>query len=76
MRKSTAKHFEGLAALSTRTAGLRAAVKAGDTTSQKELEYLMELLRRDPTLRSCPHGRPIFVAITRRDLEKMFGRLG
>ncbi|MDB7830315.1 hypothetical protein [Intestinimonas butyriciproducens] len=29
MRKSTAKHFEGLAALSTRTAGLRAAVKAG-----------------------------------------------
>lgn len=54
----------------------RAAVKAGDTTSQKELEYLMELLRRDPTLRSCPHGRPIFVAITRRDLEKMFGRLG
>lgn len=54
----------------------RAAVKAGDTTSEKELEYLMELLRRDPTLRSCPHGRPIFVTITRHELEKMFGRLG
>ena len=29
MRKSAAKHFEGLAALSTHPAGRRAAVKAG-----------------------------------------------
>lgn len=53
----------------------KAAVKGGYFTGKLEQEKLLELLSNDSTLRSCPHGRPIIIALTRRELEKMFGRI-
>lgn len=53
----------------------RAAVKAGDFSSPKELAALVQRLEENPDVRYCPHGRPISVVITRRELEKQFGRV-
>ncbi|MDP4120469.1 MAG: DNA mismatch repair endonuclease MutL [Bacillota bacterium] len=53
----------------------RAAVKGGDINSRDELIHLAVELQNDPSIRYCPHGRPISVVIHKRDLEKQFGRV-
>ncbi len=53
----------------------RAAVKAGDALSEKELKALMAQVFSDPNLRHCPHGRPVIIEITKRELEKLFMRI-
>lgn len=52
----------------------KAAIKAGDRLSDRELTEL--LAHRDSIERSsnCPHGRPTTLRLTIRDLEKQFGR--
>ena len=42
---------------------------------EREQQELLRLLREDPTERNCPHGRPVAIVITRRELERMFGRI-
>ena len=53
----------------------KAAIKGNIPSPEREQQELLRLLREDPTVRNCPHGRPVAVAITRRELEKMFGRI-
>jgi DNA mismatch repair protein MutL len=53
----------------------RAAIKAGDTTTQKELQMLTERVLTDPDVRFCPHGRPVSFTMTKKELEKQFGRI-
>lgn len=55
-------------------AACRAAVKAHDELSLKEMDSLLEQLRacRQGTL--CPHGRPTIVAIKFSEIEKRFWR--
>ena len=53
----------------------RGAVKAGNSTSSYEAElFIKELLSRDD-IRYCPHGRPVMIEMSRRDLEKQFRRI-
>lgn len=53
----------------------KAAMKAGDYTSVTEqLELAKAVLSRND-LMYCPHGRPIAFKLTRKELEKQFGRL-
>ena len=52
----------------------RAAIKANDHSNKIELEHLVKELLSNPTLRHCPHGRPIYIQITKKELEKQFGR--
>ena len=54
----------------------RAAIKAGDYTSAYERERFALQVLDTPELRHCPHGRPVFLSFTRRELERRFGRLG
>jgi len=54
----------------------RGAIKAGDKNSPAELTRLVERLAENPQITHCPHGRPVSVVLSRREVEKMFGRLG
>lgn len=49
------------------------AIRAGDTISKDEILYLIDKMKDGVAL--CPHGRPIIVKITRKELEKMFKRV-
>ena len=52
----------------------RAAVKAGDEMKPAEMQAFVERLLSDEKVRYCPHGRPVLYELTRRELEKQFGR--
>jgi DNA mismatch repair protein MutL len=53
----------------------RAAVKAGDQSVTGDIKRLAEQVFDNPDLRYCPHGRPILITITKRELEKKFKRV-
>lgn len=56
------------------TVACKAAIKAGWDTDKKELEALVgEVL--SGRIKYCPHGRPVSVIVTRRDLDKRFKRI-
>ncbi len=52
----------------------RHAVKANDPLGGKELENLIEDLRRCAMPYTCPHGRPTLIEMNYRELERKFGR--
>lgn len=53
----------------------RSAIKAGNFTSRLEMERFAKQLLSMPDIRYCPHGRPVLVEMTQRELEKSFGRI-
>lgn len=57
------------------SASCRSAVKAGDKTTPEEQELFVAKLLSMPEIRFCPHGRPVFIKISKYDLEKQFGRV-
>ena len=56
------------------TVACKAAVKAGMTLSQAQVEDLMRQLLECENPYNCPHGRPTIIKISRADLEKKFSR--
>lgn len=58
-----------------RSVACRSAIKAGDFTSRFEMERFAKTVLSSPELRYCPHGRPIIVETTKRELEKNFDRV-
>ena len=56
------------------TMACKAAIKAGWKTDDKELLALVrEVMSRDE-LKYCPHGRPICITLSKKQLEKQFKR--
>lgn len=53
----------------------RAAIKAGDKSSPQELLALAEKILSGEAPPFCPHGRPCVLKLTRKELEKQFGRI-
>ena len=53
----------------------RAAVKAGDKTTAYEQQKFVEQLLSMPDIRYCPHGRPVMIEMSKKELEKNFGRI-
>ncbi|HHW56624.1 MAG TPA: DNA mismatch repair endonuclease MutL [Clostridia bacterium] len=53
----------------------KAAVKAMDNLSETEIYKLFEDLKITENPYTCPHGRPVIIAITKTQLEKIFKRI-
>ena len=51
------------------------SVKSGDTLSNFEIIKLLEDLFKCEYPLTCPHGRPTFIEMNEKDLEKMFMRI-
>ena len=54
----------------------RAAIKAGELQSTEELVNLVKNLEANPDIKHCPHGRPVYISIKKKEIEKQFGRMG
>jgi len=52
----------------------KSAVKANHKLTESEVETLCKDLDSAPFASTCPHGRPIYVKFSIRDMEKMFKR--
>jgi DNA mismatch repair protein MutL len=57
------------------TMACHAAVKANYPLSLQQMRYILEELRRTAYSSVCPHGRPVVLRITRREVEKNFQRI-
>ena len=53
----------------------RAAMKAGDSITREEMISLAQELEENPDVRYCPHGRPVYILLRRRDVERQVGRV-
>ena len=51
------------------------AVKGGETLTEDAIRDLVERMVRDRVTPTCPHGRPLVVAITHTELDKKFKRI-
>ena len=56
------------------TVACKAAIKAGWKNDQQELLALVKQVMADENLKYCPHGRPICITLTKKQLEKQFKR--
>ena len=58
------------------TVACKAAIKGNRFTTDFELKALAEKVLGSDDVMYCPHGRPVAFKLTRRELEKYFGRTG
>ena len=56
------------------TIACKAAIKAGWHTDEKELLPLVQQVMSREDLKYCPHGRPICISLSKKQLEKQFKR--
>jgi DNA mismatch repair protein MutL len=57
------------------TMACHAAVKANYPLTLEKMRYILEELRRTAYSSVCPHGRPVVLRMTRREIEKNFQRI-
>ena len=56
------------------TMACHAAVKAHDPLTQEKMVHLLNELRQTAYSTVCPHGRPVMLRLTRREIERAFER--
>ena len=57
------------------TFACKAAIKANDENSPKELAEIVRTLLENESIRYCPHGRPVMFKIRKYELDKQFRRI-
>ena len=57
------------------TCACKAAVKGNTELSEAEARELIKLLLEAENPFNCPHGRPIIIDVTKREIEKKFKRI-
>jgi DNA mismatch repair protein MutL len=65
------EHLRQIAA----TLACHAAVKANDPLTQDKMLHILEELRQTAYSTVCPHGRPVMLRLSRREIEKNFQRI-
>ncbi|MCU0249376.1 MAG: DNA mismatch repair endonuclease MutL [Vicinamibacterales bacterium] len=65
------EHLKNMAA----TMACHAAVKANDPLTHEKMAHILEELRLTAYSTVCPHGRPVMLRISRREVEKNFQRI-
>ncbi len=58
-----------------KTLACRAAIKGGAACSPRQMEELIEQLKKAENPYSCPHGRPTVITFTKSELDRMFARI-
>ncbi len=53
----------------------KAAIKGNIKSDKIELQSLIDKIFGDENIRYCPHGRPVFTKISKREIEKQFKRI-
>jgi DNA mismatch repair protein MutL len=57
------------------TMACHAAVKANYPLTMEKMTFILEELRRTAYSSVCPHGRPVVLRLSRREIEKNFQRI-
>ncbi len=57
------------------TIACKAAVKANREFDKKQLEVLLEAVLALDNINTCPHGRPIIITMSKKEMEKEFKRI-
>jgi DNA mismatch repair protein MutL len=57
------------------TMACHAAVKANYPLTHEKMAHILDELRRTAYSTICPHGRPVMLRLTRREVEKNFQRI-
>ena len=57
------------------TIACKSAVKANHKFDNKQLETLLKAVLKLQNINTCPHGRPIIVTMSEKELEKEFKRI-
>ena len=73
-RKDAGVDAEGLLDEALSMAACKAAIKAGQSLTDGEIEQLLEDKERSEYTSHCPHGRPTTITFSISDLEKQFKR--
>ena len=65
------EHLRNMAA----TMACHAAVKANDPLTPEKMAHILDELRQTAYSTVCPHGRPVMLRLSRREIEKNFQRI-
>jgi DNA mismatch repair protein MutL len=57
------------------TTACHAAVKANDRLTIEKMNHILDELRQTAYSTVCPHGRPVMLRLTRREVERNFRRV-
>jgi DNA mismatch repair protein MutL len=57
------------------TTACHAAVKANYPLTYEKMTHILDELRATAYSTICPHGRPVMLRLTRREIEKNFDRI-
>lgn len=57
------------------TMACKASIRANENQDVSELAYLANIVLKDNNIRFCPHGRPVMTQISKKQIEKYFGRI-
>ncbi len=69
------KKDTGISEKVCKTLACRAAIKGGAACNPRQMEELIEQLKKAENPYSCPHGRPTVITFTKGELDRMFARV-